>query len=353
MKLAIISFTKQGNQLNQMLSRGLREQGEDCMGYVPDRFAALAECAGLTSIKGTLTEWVAEQFPQMDGFVWIGAAGIAVRAIAPCIKDKMTDPAVVVTDEKGRFAISLLSGHVGGANELAECIAQMSGGQAVITTATDVNDRFAVDLFAKKHGLLWTDRALAKQISADILEGVPVGFHSDFPVEGELPEGLVKGLSCQRGIWITCQRQAGNAGVLRLVPKALILGIGCRKGTSKQAIRTLVEQVLVEANLDAEAIRSLASIDLKKQEPGLLALAEELGVELHTYSTEELCRVPGDYTDSAFVEETTGVGNVCERAAVLAAMQQGSSHVDCLVVRKHSGDGVTVAAAIRDWKVMI
>lgn len=354
MKLSIISFTKGGNVLNQRLCRTLRGEGDACTGYGMGRFAAQTEgCGELTPVRTTLSVWVQTQFSQVDGLIFIGAAGIAVRGIAPFLADKMTDPAVVVADEKGRFAVSLLSGHMGGANDLAERIARISGGQAVITTATDVNQRFAVDVFARDRDLAVTDRILAKQISADVLEGIPVGFCSDFPVEGQLPSELSGDRTSKNGLWITCRAQVENPGFLRLVPRAVVLGIGCRKGTGKSAIRALAERVLLEAGLDGSSVYCLASIDLKKEEPGLVEFAGEMGVELHTYSAEELNRVPGIYTDSKFVAETTGVGNVCERAAVLTARRRGQADESCLILKKRSSDGVTVAASILNWKVIL
>ncbi|MBM6685952.1 cobalamin biosynthesis protein CbiG, partial [Faecalicatena contorta] len=131
-----------------------------------------------------------EHWQQVREIVFIGAAGIAVRLIAPYIRDKFTDPAVLVLDEGGRFVIPLLSGHVGGANDLARFLARATGAEAVITTATDVNGRFAVDVFAKKCGLVLTDRTKAKDISARILKGEKVGFYSEFPVLGRVPEEL-------------------------------------------------------------------------------------------------------------------------------------------------------------------
>ena len=127
-----------------------------------------------------------EDFEDCDAIVFIGACGIAVRSIAPFVKSKKIDPAVVVVDEQGQFAISLLSGHIGGANELTEEIAEILRAQSVITTATDLNDKFAVDVFAKKNGCFISDMELAKEISAALLAGKEVGFASDFPWIGEI-----------------------------------------------------------------------------------------------------------------------------------------------------------------------
>lgn len=352
MKLAVISFTEQGNQLNKVLSKQLLELGEVCNGYVLNRFFNPSyEQAGLVPVKESLTEWTKGQFEQMDGIIFIGATGIAVRAIAPFLKDKMTDPAVVAMDELGRFSISLISGHVGGANDLALMVSRIIGAVPVITTATDINGRFAVDVFAKNHNLMITDRELAKKISADVLEDVPVGFFSDYPIEGNIPMGFRQEETCKNNLWITCRNQvAEDSRVLKLIPKTLILGIGCKKDTKKAVIKERVEAVLNEANLSLFGIDKIVSIDLKKKEPGLIAYAEELGVEFCTYPADELKLVRGEYTESGFVAGITGVGNVCERAAMASVLQAGGGS---LLVKKQAGEGVTVAVAEKTWKVMI
>lgn len=362
MRLAVISFTEQGNQLNKRLTKGFLESGESAVGYVRDRFLnPYHEQAGLLPMAGSLQEWTGMQFESVDGLVFIGAAGIAVRAVAPFIKDKLTDPAVVVIDESGRFAISLLSGHMGGANDLALAAAKLTGAVPVITTATDIRHKFAVDVFARNQGMKIEDREAAKWISVDVLEGKPVGFFSDYPVEGTIPRGFTQKESCDRNLWITCKNQMEeqsflrmflkeDASLLKLVPRTLILGIGCRKDTKQEVIKNKAESVLQEANLALDGVLAVASIDLKKEEPGLKGYARELGVELHTYPAEVLKQVPGTYTESDFVTETTGVGNVCERGAMAAALELGGGR---LLVEKKAGDGVTVAVAEINWKVKI
>ena len=196
-KFSIISFTEQGNQRNLELLQYLNNQGHDCRGYTAQRYGnpfdeKTDEKKELLRLDHSLGEWTEKQFSESDGLVFIGATGIAVRAIAPCLKDKFQDPAVVVMDEKAKFVIPLLSGHVGGANELAVQIGEVTGAVPVLTTATDVNRKFAVDVFARNQNLLITDRRLAKEISAAVLKEEPVGLFSDFPIEGNLPDGLVQ-----------------------------------------------------------------------------------------------------------------------------------------------------------------
>lgn len=346
MKLAIISFTKQGSILCGQLNKRFRELGYDCTGYAQNRFLlenTFQETSGLYPISDSLTEWTEKNFVQMDGLIYIGATGIAVRAIAPYLKDKMTDPAVVVMDDQGTFSISLLSGHVGGANGLAHLAATIVGATPVITTATDGNKKTAIDMWAKERGLTWSDRELAKQISAAVLEDKTVGFYSDYPLAEPVPEGFVKGELCSLQVWITTRMRPETdhmEGILRLIPRALYVGIGCRKGTPKEVIREMLERVFETYHLDCRAIAQIASISIKEQEAGLIQLASEMAVLFQTYSPATLAAAEGDFTASAFVQEVTGVDNVCERAALTGA-GPGSR----LIVKKQAGQGVTIAVA--------
>ena len=145
MKLAAVSFTENGSRLNQGIRDLLEREGVEVAAYTKERYA---EKYGLIPLVTSLHDWTADMFDEKDALLFIGASGIAVRSIAPFVADKRKDPAVVVMDEKGQFVISLLSGHLGGANELTGKIANLTGAIPVITTATDVNGRFAVDIFA-------------------------------------------------------------------------------------------------------------------------------------------------------------------------------------------------------------
>lgn len=360
MKLAVISFTDQGGRIGRLLTKRFQELGEECCGFVQDRFFnPCHEQPGLAPMRTSLSEWTARQFEEQDGLIFVGAAGIAVRAVAPFLKGKESDPAVVVVDEQGRFSISLVSGHLGGANDLAVRAAGIVGAVPVVTTATDLQGKFAVDVFARDHGLAISDLKLAKQISVDILEEKQVGFYSDFPVEGGLPAGLVRGEPCSRSIWVTVKRhpepasfvslfQPEESEILRLIPKAVCLGIGCRRGTAKEKIRDTVRSFSALYNLELRSLCCIASIDLKKDEAGLLAFAKETGLPFYTYTVGELQGIPGAFTASELVKKTTGVENVCERAAVAAG---GEGAV--LTAGKYIGEGVTVAAALKVLRVRI
>lgn len=328
MNLAAIAFTRRGAALGRRLAA---ELGGTL--HVPPR---LSEELGLPGYE-SLERWTAEHWDAVEDLLFIGACGIAVRAVAPHVKDKFTDPAVVAVDEAGRFAVPLLSGHVGGANSLAERIAALTGGAAAVSTATDVNGLWAVDVWARDMGLVIANRALAKAVSAALLEGRDVGFACDFPVSGPLPAGLT-GKGSSPAVHVTCRREE-KPDTLRLIPKCLTLGIGCRRGTAEETIAAAVDAALEASGLDGRAVEAVATIDLKADEPGLLAFCLSRGLPLRTYSAQALSAVPGDFTLSAFVRSVTGVDNVCERAA----LAQGGE----LLLPKQARNGVTVAVSRR------
>ena len=346
-KIAMLAFSPTGYETGQKLKKGLEEQGFQVRLEAKSRHVPGAISQGHV-------EWTREQFRQADALVFLCACGIAVRSIAPFIRHKSLDPAVVVADECGRFVISLLSGHLGGANALTREVARILDGQAVITTATDLHGRFAVDEFAKRNGCRLSSLEEAKYFAAALLQGEKVGFYSDFPWEGPLPEGLShcderglpagEGEPLERGMALTVRASCKPfSSTLQVVPPVLWLGMGLKAGKSEQDLFQALHRVLGEQDLLPQALCGIATIDLKKGEPGLLALAEHLGVPLVTFSGEELLAVPGVFTESSFVEAVTGVGNVCERSAVGASKGK-------LLVEKQCCQGITVALAQREWR---
>ena len=325
--IAIIAFTRRGGELGELLAEEL---------------GASLDLSGQEGFS--LAAWTAEQFPAREALVFIGAAGIAVRAVAPYIKSKAEDPAVVCLDELGQYAIPLLSGHLGGANALAGKLAALTGGVAVITTATDVNSLFAVDLWAKRQHMAVLQPERIKSVSAKILRGETVRVDSPWPVTGEKPE-LVE-LGTPGDVRVSCYWEESAA--LQLVPRIVTLGVGCRRGTTKEQLETSFARFCDERGLLPQSIAAAASIDLKADEEGLLAFCAAHDWPMHVYTAEELKAVPGDFSASAFVAQTTGVDNVCERAAV---RDSGGE----LIEKKAAAEGVTFAAAegpfAPDWSV--
>lgn len=292
-----------------------------------------------------LAEWTADAFSQADALVFVGAAGIAVRAIAPHIRHKAADPAVVVVDEAGRFAIPILSGHLGGANDLARRIAAHLGGTAVITTATDVRGLFAVDEWARRQNCRVENPEAIVRFSAKVLSGGTAGIYSPWPIAGRPPEGTALAAEGDCDAFLTVRQEGGDA--LRLIPAIAVLGVGCRRDTPAAALERAFAALLERSGLHPLAFSKVCSIDLKRDEPGLLAFCQNHGLPFEVFPARALGAVEGDFSPSAFVRSVTGVDNVCERAAV-----QGSG--GALIVKKQAGDGVTMAAALApfspDWR---
>lgn len=348
----MICFTERGAWVCRRLFHKLKETGEECEAIIPKRF--LREEWKKEGLKEReeefLSQWTGKMFAEKRAMIFVSATGIAVRAIAPWIRDKMTDPPVVTVDEGAQFVIPLLSGHVGGANELARHIADWLEAVPVITTATDVNGKFAVDLFASAYHMTITDRKEAKNISAAVLEGKQIGVFSDLPIK-KLPDGFVMDRWCEENICITVKDPSfpgKKASYLRLVPRAVVLGVGCRRGTDPEFMKEKVFALLKEHGIDPAAVKAIASVDVKQDEPAVLDLKQLFDGEcLHQpceqrfYTPEQLNQVPGDFKESAFVKKQIGVGNVCERSACAAGGK--------LLVEKQAGDGITLAAAL-EWQ---
>ena len=323
MSVACLAFTDKGFALAQALAREL--------GGTADR----------SGQPLPLAQWTRQHFDREKALIYVGAAGIAVRAVAPFLQSKTTDPAVVVVDECGRFAIPIVAGHLGGANALARRVGQICGAVPVITTATDVNGVFAIDTWARSQGCVVLHPGQIRKVSGCLLAGKNVRVHTQLPVSGTLPQGI---RVVQQGPWqvyLGVDPQPEN--VLWLVPRCIVLGIGCRKGISAQVL----EEQFAAFGLPPQAVLAVASIDLKAEEPGLLTFCRRHGWPLQVYTAEELAAVPGTFSASSFVAKTTGVDNVCERAAVLASGGK-------LLRGKTAGDGVTLATAVAplelDWR---
>ena len=293
----------------------------------------------------SLAEWTALQFSQSDALIFVGAVGIAVRAIAPHCRSKASDPAVVVLDECGRFAVPLLSGHLGGANDLARALAAVCGATPVITTATDAHGIFAVDEWAKHQNCTVLEVERIKRVSGKLLAGQTVRFATEFPVQGTPPVGIVHAGAADEADFALTLSPAGDA--LHLVPRIGVLGIGCRRGTSARQLEETFTDFCTRHSLAPACITAAASIDLKADEAGLLAFCKAHGWAITFYSAEQLRALAGPFTPSPFVQSVTGVDNVCERAAALASG-------GCIRIPKQAGGGVTFALALRpyapDWR---
>ncbi len=258
-------------------------------------------------------------------------------------RSKAADPAVVVLDECGRFAVPLLSGHLGGANALARRLAAVCGAVPVITTATDLHGLCGgrVGQTARLHcGRAGAHQAGQRRIAG----GKRVHFTADWPIQGTPPAGVqpAAGGCADFALTLTPTGQA-----LHIVPRIAVLGIGCRRGITAEHLEAAFAAFCRESGLAPQGVAAAASIDLKRDEPGLAAFCRDHGWSMDFYTAAQLRAVPGSFTASGFVTSVTGVDNVCERAAVLASGGK-------LLLPKWARDGVTFAVALRpfapDWR---
>ena len=344
MNAIVFSFTRNGAKISLKLQKYLDSCGFETGIFTTRRYREVDPA--LREISPSLQVMCKEAFSRCRLMIFIGATGIAIRSIAPYIRSKTRDPAVISIDEQGKFVIPLLSGHIGGANSLATGIAAVLKAVPVITTATDVNDLFAVDEWAARHKMSIFNMDAAKTFASYLVDCKKVGVKSEFPVKGTLPRGLVLAEEGPVGMAISLRKTVQpfvETVVLR--PRILHLGIGCRRGTSKEKIEEIVIQELARLKVTLSVVKGIASIDVKNDEQGLLAFADECALPIRFYSAAELNAVEGEFTPSDFVAKTVGVDNVCERAAVL------DSNGGRLLLRKTGRNGVTLAVAAENFVV--
>lgn len=352
MRIAIVTLTRQGLATAKRLACAYTA-GADI--YAP---AGLIVGESLTTplfpLEGGLGAFCGRLWHSYRGLVFIMATGIVVRCLAPYLEHKTKDPAVVVLDEKGEYAISLLGGHLGGANALARHLAELLGGKAVITTASDVQNLPALDVLARELGLQAVPAEKLTKVMAALVNGKKIGFWAEDPWLGKLSRRM-PGLKVQPlqeyrdpkrwegGVLVTSRRLVLPPGPwIFLRPRELVAGIGCRRGIDKRAVLSALGQALKMTRRSRWSLLALATIEIKAKEDGLLAAAQHLGLPLLTFKREELAILLKEYPElsrSGLVEERIGIGGVCEPAALLGA-KKGE-----LLCRKMSHQGVTVALA--------
>lgn len=305
----------------------------------------LAESLGgdFFACKGRLAEVMSRVWRDYPEIVCIMAAGIVVRIVAPLLRDKLQDPAVVVCDEKGNFAISLLSGHIGGANALAHRVAAQTGGQAVLTTASDVLGRTALDLWCRDLGLTPADKTAFTRAMGRLVDHGSLTLWSRAPLP-ELPPDLIPIAERDRADLIVDSRTDAPAHAALLHPGALVVGVGCNRGVSPAVIARAVEAVCATHGLAIQSVFRLASIDLKQDEAGLLEYARQQGLPIDFYDKDQLNRVEGVGAASEAVMRATGAKGVAEPAALLSA---GPGSV-LLVAKMKWPDATAAVAEIAD-----
>ncbi|MFA9465096.1 MAG: cobalt-precorrin 5A hydrolase [Velocimicrobium sp.] len=341
-QLDVICFTKNGENLAARIQQKLSEK------YNIQIMSKCSHSRTQTEVERnrvTMAEWIEQGFSHKHSLLFIGAVGIAVRGIAPYLKDKLTDSPVLVMDELGTYVIPILSGHVGGANEIARLLEKDLGARAVITTSTDLNHKFAVDLFAKKRGYVIEPKEGIAKISSKILAGDRVSIWAEKQIEGRFDSAIVITDKEKADIMIS-PYQMPLQPLLQLIPKVFVIGIGCKKGKTKEEIEVVMMECLKENRIDASAIVCFTSIDIKKAEEGICLLARDYEVPFVTFDKRTLQAVAGEFCGSDFVKSQVGVENVCARSAMAACAEGGH-----LVADKFAKDGVTIAIAEKKWRV--
>jgi len=348
-KLAVWAVTPNGAKLIDRLAPSLPDADIYVSQNLAKKGAAHYQFEGLSAT-------VKEKFDQYSGHIFIMATGIVVRVLAPLIQSKTKDPAVVVVDDLGKNAISLLSGHIGGANELTYKIARIVKANPVITTATDINEVPAIDVLAMENGLFIENPAAIKNVNMALVKREQIGVHDPYKFLEEKLLNLESAAFCNLPYNIKKASQQTDINnnpivyiddaiielpsrVLILRPPSLVAGIGCNRGTDSEEISAHLKEVLESHRLASTSLNSIASIDVKNDEAGLIAVAENLELPLIFFKREELNQVKGIKNPSPIVEKHVGVKSVCEAAAILAS-REGT-----LIVPKQSTKNVTVAIA--------
>ncbi len=353
-RIAIIAITKHGSALAEKIHASLDKSEL----FISAKFKK--EIAGRVEFFETpIKDLTAKIFNTFDALVYIVSLGAVVRTIAPFLKDKHTDPAVIVVDDKANFAISVLSGHVGGANELTEEICKITDAKPVITTASDVGKTIPVDILGREFG--WTTELGENitKVSACVVNEEPVGIYQDagepnwwkrdvpLPKNFKIYESMddLAASSSKAALIITDRILSGTYSELLKKsviyrPKSLAIGMGCDKGTTQEQLDDLLEETFRQNGLSVKSVKNVSTVDLKNREAGLLAFCERHGWELICYTREELVKLKDILPNpSEMVMKYLKIPGVSEPAAMLTAK------TDQLVVEKTKAPMSTIAVA--------
>ena len=330
MIICVVSFTKNGKEKESELKKLFPE-----IIWISN------------SSHSDLHDFIKSAFSKKLPVLFISSCGIAVREISPYIKDKFSDSPILVMDEKSKFIIPILSCHLGGANKIAKNLSAKLSAFPVITTATDVQKKFSIDVFAKNNGLMILNRDGIKKISSKILNNEIISVWINEKINYsklDVPK-CFKIISPNEDfkfadVKIDFAKEKSNC-ILQLRPKLYCVGIGCKKNKPFEELYDFLKKILSEnLNLTPAEVSSISSIDIKKSEMGLLILSQFLNVPFYTYSSEKLNNVKGNFSESDFVKKTTGVSNICEIAAKLSSGEDGK-----IILKKTSFNGMTIALA--------
>lgn len=298
----------------------------------------------------SLKEMVNRVYNSYETIIFIMSTGIVIRLIAPLIQSKTKDPGILVLDDRGRFVISLLSGHIGRANDNAKYLAEIIHASPVITTASDTGGKIAVDTFAQEHNLVIGNMELAKTITAMIVNDEKVAIVNESSIvlkenliNGKLPVIKIEGIKDYKGLIVVSSRKIIDIDnpYVQLIPRNIVVGIGCRKGIDGNNIIQFIEKKLEELGINSFSIKTLATVDVKRDEKGILDAVDYFNTDIKIIDRSEIETKEELFQGSEFVKETIGVSGVCEPCGYIA-----SSAGRCLL-NKTTYEGI----ALSIWEI--
>ncbi len=334
MKIAIISITENGKELSNIIKDYLIKN---------PRFIKID--IYFKNVKNTINNI----FFKYDAIIGIMATGILIRSIANQITSKDKDPAILSIDEKGQYVISLLSGHLGGANELTNIISEIINAKPIITTATDINNKLSIDSLANKyfwkienvHDIVIFNKAILNNQSIDLLVNIKQEKYLKEFLHTKKEINLIKNNSNNSTIIAKYKSK-----ILKIIPEKMVFGIGSKKNISMKNVLIAIKTVCTQLNIDINRIDSLATVDVKQNEEGIILASEKLKLPLFIIKTEDIKNFKSeDCTKSKFVEKTIGAYGVCEPCALMKAGLNSK-----LIYKKTAFNGVTIAVAISNEK---
>lgn len=321
MKLGIITATEKG------VAKAFKiKEKIDCDIYTFGKFMTEKNGMKTILIDGKLKDFLGSIFDKYNTFLFITATGIAIRTIAPYIKSKDKDPAILSMDEQGNFIIPLLSGHLGKANERANFLGKITGAFPIITTASDVSGKIAVDTLAMKINGELDSLENAKKVTSLIVAGKNVSIKVPKNISDENPSGVI----------IVSNRE--NIETTQIIPKNIIIGIGCKKNKESKLIINAIKDTLQKLNLSKKSIRFFATGDIKEKEVGIIEASLYFDRELKIVSRDDIKKIQDDFETSEFVKKITGVGAISAPAAKIASGRNGK-----FLAKKLKYDGITIS----------
>lgn len=337
MNIACLSFTDKGRLLGDKL------KSMESNKYKIDHYANKDVDGGIKGILKSI-------WNKYDGIIFLSATGMAIRMSTPFIEDKTIDPGIVVMDDLGKFSISLLSGHLGGANELAKYMADSISAIPVITTATDNRSIESIDIFAQNNGYYIEDIKSITSITSMMVNDENVGLYTeDDKIINYNKLTIVKDLnnieSRIKGLIIVGSKEEFkniNIPYTILRPKNVNIGIGCRKGVAGELIIKAIREELNKFKLSINSIQSIGTVEIKREEKGIIEASNHFNCPLKTFTIGEIKKIEDRFSKSQFVKDTIGVYSVSGPAAFL----QGGKIIS--EKSKHNGITISISKEIKN-----